>query len=95
MSLFQLHSEYRSTYWWHEYTPKQGQVVRKPPQPTGGPAATMTRANNIISADGVDFPRKKKHPDVAYRSHEFFDVNGVEDNRAVARNARVSSNNTQ
>ena len=31
--LFQLHSEYRSTYRWYEYTPKQNQVVRRPPQP--------------------------------------------------------------
>ena len=30
--LFQLHSEYRSTYRWHEYTPKQNQVVRTAPQ---------------------------------------------------------------
>ena len=31
--IFQLHSEYRSTYRWYEYTPKQNQVVRRPPQP--------------------------------------------------------------
>ena len=31
---FQLHSEYRSTYRWHEYTPKQaGAVVRTAPIP--------------------------------------------------------------
>ena len=24
--------------------------------------------------DGSEFSRKKKHPDVAYRSHEFFDM---------------------
>ena len=31
---FQLHSEYRSTYRWHEYTPKHSQVVRTAqPQP--------------------------------------------------------------
>lgn len=32
--LQQLHSEYRSTYTWHEYTgPHQEQVVRRAPQP--------------------------------------------------------------
>lgn len=30
--MFQLHSEYRSTYRWHEYTgPRQQEVVRRPP----------------------------------------------------------------
>ena len=33
---FQLHSEYRSTYRWHEYTPRQQQVVSRPPQPLHG-----------------------------------------------------------
>ena len=32
----QLHSEYRSTYRWHEYTPRQQQVVSRPPQPLHG-----------------------------------------------------------
>ncbi len=37
----QLHSEYRSTYRWHEFTPKQPgaggpEVVRNPPQPSAG-----------------------------------------------------------
>ena len=33
----QLHSEYRSTYKWHEFTPKQGQdVVRNPPLSSNG-----------------------------------------------------------
>merc|ERR1712123_209511 len=58
-----LHSEYRSTYRWHEYTPKQNQVVRTAPQPVTG-----------SGIDGSEFSRKKKHPDVAYRSHEFFDM---------------------
>ena len=31
---------------------------------------------NVLSAgiDGSEFSRKKKHPDVAYRSHELFDM---------------------
>ncbi|XP_071749262.1 uncharacterized protein [Lepeophtheirus salmonis] len=53
-----LHSEYRSTYRWHEFTPKQQDVIKKPPQPI---------------KDDISFSRKKKHPDVAYRSHDFFE----------------------
>ncbi|TRY70993.1 hypothetical protein TCAL_02422 [Tigriopus californicus] len=59
---FQLHSEYKSTYRWHEFKPNSGEVVvvRKPPQPK--------------LDDFLTFSRKKKHPDQAYRSHEFFDA---------------------
>jgi hypothetical protein len=35
----QLHSEYRSTYRWHEYTGPRQEVVRRPPQPNAAPAA--------------------------------------------------------
>eukprot|EP00095_Tigriopus_kingsejongensis_P008521 maker-scaffold81_size397536-snap-gene-0.16 protein:Tk08521 transcript:maker-scaffold81_size397536-snap-gene-0.16-mRNA-1 annotation:"IP15232p" len=57
-----LHSEYKSTYRWHEFKPNSGDivVVRKPPQPK--------------LDDFLTFSRKKKHPDVAYKSHEFFDA---------------------
>ena len=50
----QLHSEYRSTYRWHEFTPKQpgsgsGQdVVRNPPQPSAGKSPS-----NLISRSWV------------------------------------------
>ena len=30
-------------------------------------------------SDDFNFSRKKKHPDVAYRSHEFFDTSLVND----------------
>ena len=33
LKYFQLHSEYRSTYRWHEYTPKQTLVRQPQPQP--------------------------------------------------------------
>lgn len=39
---FQLHSEYRSTYRWHEYTGPRQEVVRKPPQ-----ATTVEKSNDI------------------------------------------------
>jgi len=58
INIDKLHSEYRSTYRWHEYTPKQNQaVVSKPPQPS-----------SKSGLDGAEFARKKKHPDIAYRS---------------------------
>jgi len=85
MDVDKLHSEYRSTYRWHEYTPKQNQVVRTAPQPVSG-----------SGIDGSEFSRKKKHPNVAYRSHELFDMtaprvamdggqDGVRVTRPVAR----------
>ena len=71
--------------------------MRKPPAPSGSGSANHMAANppanhNMASADGVDFPRKKKHPDVAYRSHELFDVNGVAGKEAnhAGRVPRVS-----
>jgi len=76
MDIDKLHSEYRSTYRWHEYTPRQQQVVSRPPQPLHG--AVMS-AGGI---DGSDFSRRKKHPDLAYRAHQIFDkqpTNGSEE----------------
>lgn len=63
-----LHSEYRSTYRWHEYTPKQaGAVVRTAPIPQ----------QPLSSSDGSEFSRgRKKAPDVAYKCHEFFEAKG-------------------
>jgi len=62
-----LHSEYRSTYRWHEYTPKQTHLVR-----TAQPQPQPLQHSNT---DGGEFSRgRKKRPDVAYKCHEFFDV---------------------
>lgn len=82
-----LHSEYRSTYRWHEYTPKQQQVVRKPPLPQNG-----------TGIDGSSFSRKKKHPDVAYKSHDFFDptiVHGDRISRQVDRETSAMQRRSQ
>ncbi|XP_032452716.1 RNA polymerase II degradation factor 1 isoform X11 [Nasonia vitripennis] len=56
-----LHSEYRSTYTWHEYTgPNQEHtVVRRAPQ---APPRTSLEP---------PLPRRKKCPELAYRTHEF------------------------
>ncbi|KAL6441190.1 hypothetical protein ACFW04_003468 [Cataglyphis niger] len=58
----QLHSEYRSTYTWHEYTgPHQEHaVVRRAPQP---PISRPTLEPPL--------PRRKKCPELAYKTHEF------------------------
>ncbi|XP_070528327.1 uncharacterized protein [Cardiocondyla obscurior] len=56
----QLHSEYRSTYTWHEYTgPHQEHtVVRRAPPPS-----RLTLEPPL--------PRRKKCPELAYKTHEF------------------------
>ncbi|XP_026826735.1 uncharacterized protein LOC105282341 isoform X4 [Ooceraea biroi] len=55
-----LHSEYRSTYTWHEYTgPQEHMVVRRAPQPPSRPTLEPP------------LPRRKKCPALAYRTHEF------------------------
>ena len=83
---FQLHSEYKSTYKWHEFTPKAqdvATVVKKAPQPNLGKTnfyALCTRIEKCYwrfcfwhADDFLSFSRKKKHPELAYKSHEFFD----------------------
>lgn len=42
-----MHSEYRSTYRWHEYTGPRQEVVRKPPIQNGMPAGLGT-TNELI-----------------------------------------------
>jgi len=83
-----LHSEYRSTYRWHEYTPKQTHLVR-----TAQPQPQPLQHSNT---DGGEFSRgRKKRPDVAYKCHEFFDVRASktveQDNRMNNREPRTSS----
>lgn len=81
---FQLHSEYRSTYRWHEYTPKQaGTVVRTAPIPqqplssSGTLSSYKFQSHPHLISDGSEFSRgRKKAPDVAYKCHEFFEARG-------------------
>ncbi|XP_070528337.1 platelet binding protein GspB isoform X7 [Cardiocondyla obscurior] len=60
MPIDKLHSEYRSTYTWHEYTgPHQEHtVVRRAPPPS-----RLTLEPPL--------PRRKKCPELAYKTHEF------------------------
>ncbi|XP_016836698.1 proteoglycan 4 isoform X10 [Nasonia vitripennis] len=82
MPIDKLHSEYRSTYTWHEYTgPNQEHtVVRRAPQapPTkdaGGAklqsAKSIEDENNEGTSLEPPLPRRKKCPELAYRTHEF------------------------
>ncbi|KAK2582575.1 hypothetical protein KPH14_004864 [Odynerus spinipes] len=81
--LQQLHSEYRSTYTWHEYTGPQQEhtVVRRAPQPP--PTSTKQANAKLQSAKSTEdensegptleppLPRRKKCPELAYKTHEF------------------------
>ncbi|KAL6441193.1 hypothetical protein ACFW04_003468 [Cataglyphis niger] len=78
----QLHSEYRSTYTWHEYTgPHQEHaVVRRAPQPpisTKQPSAKLQSAKSTEDENSEGptleppLPRRKKCPELAYKTHEF------------------------
>ncbi|XP_015594427.1 uncharacterized protein LOC107267351 isoform X21 [Cephus cinctus] len=94
----QLHSEYRSTYTWHEYTgPHQEHtVVRRAPQP---PTTSTKQANaKLQSAKSTEdensegptleppLPRRKKCPELAYKTHEFINapdgggIDGIDSN---------------
>ncbi|KAH1023028.1 hypothetical protein HUJ04_012313, partial [Dendroctonus ponderosae] len=98
----QLHSEYRSTYRWHEYTGPRQEVVRKPPIQNGVPAAGVASDHNEKAMREDEFqtdsaqkqepvmPRRKKYPDLAYRHHEFLVSDGVTANGGVDSRARES-----
>ncbi|XP_011637466.1 cell surface glycoprotein 1 isoform X2 [Pogonomyrmex barbatus] len=84
INFMQLHSEYRSTYTWHEYTgPHQEHtVVRRAPQP---PPSRPTLEPPL--------PRRKKCPELAYKTHEFItaaDGGGIDaiDSNVVADKVR-------
>uniref|UniRef100_A0AAR5P0V3 Nuclear protein MDM1 n=1 Tax=Dendroctonus ponderosae TaxID=77166 RepID=A0AAR5P0V3_DENPD len=101
----QLHSEYRSTYRWHEYTGPRQEVVRKPPIQNGVPAAGVASDHNEKAMREDEFqtdsaqkqepvmPRRKKYPDLAYRHHEFLVSDGVTANGGVDSRARQGREN--
>ncbi|XP_017119733.1 uncharacterized protein LOC108141075 isoform X8 [Drosophila elegans] len=64
MPVDKLHSEYRSTYRWHEFTGNsRPEVVRRAPAPN--PSQFVGPTNE------PPLPRRKKCPELAYKSHEF------------------------
>ncbi|XP_038105860.1 nascent polypeptide-associated complex subunit alpha, muscle-specific form isoform X9 [Culex quinquefasciatus] len=85
MPVDKLHSEYRSTYRWHEYTGGP-EVVRKPPVPNQFASSKAdffsksTEDDKFIEAsiNEPPLPRRKKCPELAYRSHEFMSSRGQE-----------------
>uniref|UniRef100_A0A182XFD7 Nuclear protein MDM1 n=1 Tax=Anopheles quadriannulatus TaxID=34691 RepID=A0A182XFD7_ANOQN len=84
MPVDKLHSEYRSTYRWHEYTGGPD-VVRKPPVPN---QFASSKADHFFSKSTEDekfieasineppLPRRKKCPELAYRTNEFLAARG-------------------
>ncbi|XP_068624653.1 uncharacterized protein [Battus philenor] len=79
----ELHSEYRSTYRWHEYKEQQQQQgVVKQPAPTPPSALPITRGPMEPA-----IPRRKKYPGVAYKTNELFDPAPAEALRPAAQNS--------
>ncbi|XP_011269051.1 uncharacterized protein LOC105259050 isoform X18 [Camponotus floridanus] len=104
----QLHSEYRSTYTWHEYTGPHAElaVVRRAPQPpplsTKQPSAKLQSAKSTEDENSEGptleppLPRRKKCPELAYKTHEFItaaDGGGIDaiDSNVVADKQEVTS----
>ncbi|XP_037809716.1 uncharacterized protein LOC119602340 isoform X1 [Lucilia sericata] len=84
----QLHSEYRSTYRWHEFTGNsRPEVVRRAPAPN--PSQFVGPTNE------PPLPRRKKCPELAYKSHEFIIGSEYTDarNNAANRMARSEERN--
>ncbi|KAM3960012.1 uncharacterized protein ACR2FA_005938 isoform 1-T1 [Aphomia sociella] len=75
----ELHSEYRSTYRWHEHKEQQQreqQGVVKQPAPTPPNALPIQRGPMEPA-----MPRRKKYPGVAYKTNELFDPAPADDIR--------------
>ncbi|XP_026839471.1 uncharacterized protein LOC6553605 isoform X4 [Drosophila erecta] len=79
----QLHSEYRSTYRWHEFTGNsRPEVVRRAPAPN--PSQFVGATNE------PPLPRRKKCPELAYKSHEFIIGSEYTDGRRDASAHRLA-----
>ncbi|XP_058974060.1 uncharacterized protein LOC101893371 isoform X2 [Musca domestica] len=79
MPVDKLHSEYRSTYRWHEFTGNsRPEVVRRAPAPN--PSQFVGTTNE------PPLPRRKKCPELAYKSHEFIIGSEYTDARNNAAN---------
>ncbi|KAG5673605.1 hypothetical protein PVAND_003636 [Polypedilum vanderplanki] len=86
MPLDKLHSEYKSTYRWHEFSAGP-EVVRKPPMPN----------QFVINApiNEPPLPRRKKCPELAYRHHEFIiDSNADKTDSSMTRARSGDRNGT-
>ncbi|XP_043484934.1 synaptojanin-1 isoform X3 [Leptopilina heterotoma] len=109
MPIDKLHSEYRSTYTWHEYKgPHQEAVVRRPPQ---APSTKQVNAKLQTAKSTEDensegptleppLPRRKKCPELAYKTHEFITaadgggIDGVDSNVVADKVREVTTTST-
>ncbi|XP_039489822.1 serine/arginine repetitive matrix protein 1 isoform X2 [Drosophila santomea] len=83
MPVDKLHSEYRSTYRWHEFTGNsRPEVVRRAPAPN--PSQFVGATNE------PPLPRRKKCPELAYKSHEFIIGSEYTDGRRDASAHRLA-----
>ncbi|XP_037876806.1 uncharacterized protein LOC101737983 isoform X8 [Bombyx mori] len=86
----ELHSEYRSTYRWHEFKEQQQGVVK---QPAPTPPSALPIARGPIEPA---IPRRKKYPGVAYKTNELFDpvpADGIRPQGSAADRARSAQRN--
>ncbi|CAH0562716.1 unnamed protein product [Brassicogethes aeneus] len=95
MPVDKLHSEYRSTYRWHEYTGPRQEVVRKPPatEKSSDIHPVMRTSDDDFHTESLSnlepaMPRRKKYPDLAYRHHEFLISDAVNGDCSSADRAR-------
>ncbi|CAH0562718.1 unnamed protein product [Brassicogethes aeneus] len=96
MPVDKLHSEYRSTYRWHEYTGPRQEVVRKPPatEKSSDIHPVMRTSDDDFHTESLSnlepaMPRRKKYPDLAYRHHEFLISDAVNGDCSSADRART------
>ncbi|XP_037876807.1 uncharacterized protein LOC101737983 isoform X9 [Bombyx mori] len=90
MPVDKLHSEYRSTYRWHEFKEQQQGVVK---QPAPTPPSALPIARGPIEPA---IPRRKKYPGVAYKTNELFDpvpADGIRPQGSAADRARSAQRN--
>ncbi|XP_037027404.1 uncharacterized protein LOC119068092 isoform X1 [Bradysia coprophila] len=101
MPVDKLHSEYRSTYRWHEYTGgSRPEVIRRPPAANQFASSADNFFSKSTEADErhvegtcnePPLPRRKKCPELAYKTHEFINcdqsasTNYRNDNNSINR----------
>ncbi|XP_055847450.1 uncharacterized protein LOC129913063 isoform X12 [Episyrphus balteatus] len=90
----QLHSEYRSTYRWHEFTGNsRPEVVRRAPVPNQFEDSCLP----IGPSNEPPLPRRKKCPELAYKSHEFIigsELTSDSRNNVITNRARPEGRGT-
>lgn len=80
----ELHSEYRSTYRWHQFREQQG-VVK---QPAASPPSALPIPRGPMEPA---MPRRKKYPGVAYQTNQLFDPAPADDIRPQTSADRARS----